>query len=244
VFGACDRRGTSLADSGLPPKRNSAQLLADIERTLYVPQSAEMKADVEVDSPDLSIRLNGIFRVRADSAFWFTFRKFGFEGARGLVTRDSVVFVNRLQREALQASTADLPEEARDLPIEPTLANLMAAFGGQPIGAWSGASVERLPGRYAMTLPAADGARMELSAGKNTRPLRWSYQDGERYGEVIFSDFREIEEGKVFPFGRSLTFSDLPGDTTRVALQLTSLNVRNDLQFPISVPKGYADMGS
>ncbi len=242
LLSACGKRSAAVGDSELPPKRAAEQLLAEINRSLYVPTIAELKGDIDVASPDLNIKLAATIRMQTDSAFWFSMRKFGFEGARGLVTRDSVVLLNRLQREVLQASSNDLPEEAKVLPIAPTLANLLAAFGGQPIGDWRGAAVERTAGRYLMQLPNARGTLLEVQAGPTTVPTRWSYTDGQQFGEVVFADFRTVQPGKVFPFYRSLRFSDTPGDTTRVELSLESLTAHESLDFPISIPASYSPM--
>lgn len=238
---ACKRSAT--ADSRkLPPKRSAERLLSEIDKALFVPEIAEMKGDMRVQGGGLgSIKMSAIVRTQTDEAFWFSLRKFGFEGARGLITKDSAIVLNRLQREVLQASVGDLPEEAKMLPIEPTLANMIAAFGGQPIGSWLEAEIERVPGKYLLETAALTNATLTLGSSP-TLPIRWHYQDGEQFGEVGFGDFREQENGKFFPYFRSLSFSDTPGDTTRVEFTLTSLTTHDALNFPISIPASYAPM--
>ncbi|MFK8054881.1 MAG: DUF4292 domain-containing protein [Saprospiraceae bacterium] len=238
---AC-KRGASGDASKLPPKRSAQRLLAEIDKALYVPEIAEMKGDMRVQGGGIgNIKLSATIRTQTDSAFWFSLRKFGFEGARGLITKDSAIVINRLEREVLQASVNDLPEEAKMLPIEPTLANMLAAFGGQPIGEWLNADVKRQIGQYQLVTEDLDNATLTLGTSP-TVPVRWHYQDGARYGEVRFGDFKEQPNGKVFPYFRSLTFSDTPGDTTRVVFTMTSLTTHDALKFPISIPASYAPM--
>ena len=238
---AC-KRGASSSSNKLPPKRSSERLLAEIDKALFVPEIAEMKGDMRVQGGGLgNVKLSATIRTQTDKAFWFSLRKFGFEGARGLITKDSAIVINRLQREVLQASTNDLPAEAKMLPIEPTLANMIAAFGGQPIGSWLNADVSRQPGQYSLTTKELANAKLTLGTGP-TVPVRWHYKDGDSYGEVRFDDFKKQENGKVFPYFRSLTFSDSPGDTTRVVFTLTSLTTHDALKFPISIPASYAPM--
>lgn len=242
---ACTRRGADAAADALPPKRSAERLLADVDRALYRPRSAELRGDMRIESGDIgNLRLSAVVRTAADSAFWVTLRKFGFEGARALVTRDSVIVINRLEREALVASAGDLPADVRDkLPVELTLPNLQGLFLGQPVGEWSGARVERLPGAYRLDLPAARGAaQLTVRAGKQAAPVRWRYTEGERFGEATFADFRAMPDGRVFPFRRELRYSETPGDTSRVTLELESVEERADLRFPISVPRGYGEM--
>lgn len=243
VLAGCKRRSGVEDGAGLPPKRTVERLLKDIDASLYTPQRAEMKGDVYVDSGDFgNLKLSGTFRTAAGEAFWMSLRKFGFEGARALITPDSVVALNRLQREVLVASASDIPAWAMKLPIQPTLANLQAAFGGQPIGEWTDAKLERQPGAYTLALPGNEATSLEVAAAANTLPQRWSYREGERFGEVVFSDFRAEDGRRVYPYTRSLVYSDTPGDTTRVRIVLESITEKDDLSFPISVPKGYSPM--
>ena len=245
VLAACGRRGGGAEADRLPPKRSPERLLADVERALYRPTSAELRGDLRVEGGDFgNVRLNAVVRMQTDSALWVTVRKFGFEGARALVTRDSVTLVNRLEREALLAAADDLPPDLRELlPVEPTLANLQGLFAGQPVGDWTGARVERVPGAYRLALPASRGAaELTVRAGARSAPVRWRYREGERFGEASFADFRVMPDGRVFPYRRVLRYSDAPGDTSRVELALESLEETDDLRFPISVPRGYGAM--
>ena len=241
-------RGSREAKTGArAPARTSARLLADIDRVLYRPQTAELKGDLYVDAASVgNLKLATVIRTEADSALWLTVRKFGFEGARALVTRDSLWALNRLEREYVAAGAGDIPAGIRELlPVAPTLANLQAAFGGQPIGDWSDARVERdAGGGYALTLPADARVRLSVRGGTQPTPVRWRYADGDAYGEVVFGDFREVPGtgGRVFPYERRVSFSDTPGDTTRVRLALSSLEAHATLRFPISIPRGYRPM--
>lgn len=242
---ACGRRNVERGAEALPPKRSAERLLADVERTLYFPTAAELRGDLRIESGDLgNLRLSAVVRMQADSALWLTVRKFGFEGARALVTRDSVTLLNRLEREFLLAAADDLPPDIREkLPVELTLGNLQGLFAGQPVGQWSGARVERLPGSYVLDLPAAGGAaQLTIRSGNQAAPVRWRYAQGEQFGEATFSDFRAMPDGRLFPYRRVLRYSDTPGDTSRVELELESVEEVVDLRFPIRVPRGYGAM--
>ena len=46
-------------------------------------------------------RASADIRMRKDSVIWMTVRKFGIEGARVLITTDSVYLINRLERQYL-----------------------------------------------------------------------------------------------------------------------------------------------
>ena len=243
LFSCGKRRAARTTEGGLPPKRSAAALLADVDRQLYRPAAAELRGDARVEGAGLGdVKFKMIVRMRRDSAFWFSLRKFGFEGARGLVTADSVIVINRLQREKLARAADDLPPEADVLPVEATVANLLAAFGGAPIGNWADADIRRAPGYYGFTAARYPGAELRVDPA-NGLPAEWRYARDGRFGRVVFSDFRAVgPAGQSFPFRRLLLASDTPGDTTRVTIEFDELEEKDGLRFPISVPEGYGEM--
>lgn len=67
------------------------------------------KSKLSFKSNDQDIRNASVnIRMRKDSLIWFTVAQLGITGARGIVTRDSVVIVNILQREVYPYSFAEL----------------------------------------------------------------------------------------------------------------------------------------
>ena len=239
---SCRRKSAAVDETGLPPKLTAPALLAQINKQLYNPPFAELKGDARITGGSMgNVNVSATVRLQRDSVFWFSLRKFGFEGARGKVTTDSVIALNRLQRQQLTASAADLPAAARVLPIGPTVANLTAAFAGQPIGDWSQATITRQPGHYSLTSDQYPGTTLTVDARRMV-PTSWRYQNDKRYGQVNFNDFRPAGDQQVFPYARTLVFSDSPGDTTRVLLEFSSLSTDGSLTFPISVPPDYAPM--
>lgn len=239
---ACNRNRAKVDATGLPPKLSTSQLLQGIEANLYQPQHAELKGDASVSGAGMgNLKFAATVRMRKDSAFWFSLRKFGFEGARGLVTADSVVLINRLQREALVSSSSQLPKKVKLLPIDMTVGNLTAAFAGQPIGDWRNADMQREPGRYVLTDSRYPGTRLVVDANRKV-PIAWHYQQGEQYGQVLFDDFRPAGNQQFFPYKRSLAFSKEAGDTSRVLIEFNSLTDDAPLRYPISVPTDYGTM--
>ncbi len=242
VIAACNRRSGASGGERLPPKRSAVELGKSLTAATYTSRGEELRGDITVSGGDFNrVKLNGILRVRPDTALWFTLRKFGIEGARGILTADSAIVLNRLNREVLRASAADLPPEARLLPVEPNLANLIAALYGHPVGELTGGKVEREPGGYRVAL---HGGQSTFSVSADGNHLdRWTYNDGKRYGRADYSDFRKVgETGQELPYRRNLAFSQEPGDTTRLFFELESVTEQAELRFPISVPPDYAPM--
>ena len=238
---ACQRRSATSAEQ-LPPRKSASSIIEQVEQRLYTPQQVELKGQLQLEGESIqNLRLNAIVRLKGDSIVWFSLRKLGFEGARGLLTRDSIVILNRLEREALIASSADLPEQAKNLPIEPRVENFAAAFGGRLVGDWSDAEVERLPGQYQLKSQSYPGAMLVVDAVAFTAS-KWVYQDEEQYAEILFDDFRPQSKGQWFPFRREIKLVQKEGDTTQIRLTFESLSESESLSFPMSIPGDYAPM--
>lgn len=102
------------------PIETSDLFIAYSENQLIFDQ-VEFSANMEFDSGDMKLGFSSIFRIKDQEKIWASFKKFGFEAARLLITPDSIFVVNRLQSsyiaEDLNAlkTKAGVPVEFEDL---------------------------------------------------------------------------------------------------------------------------------
>lgn len=77
--------------------KNARTLTANLRSKEFHFDRMNAKMDVEsvIDSADNSFTIN--LRMKKDSVIWMTISKLGIEGARVLITKDSVKFVDRLK---------------------------------------------------------------------------------------------------------------------------------------------------
>ncbi|MDD2191459.1 MAG: DUF4292 domain-containing protein [Bacteroidales bacterium] len=76
-------------------RKQEERVLSDIHKGSPVFKSYSAKLDIEYGGMTFS----GTMRVIKDKAIWVSAGKFGFEGARLMLTKDSVWFINKLERE-------------------------------------------------------------------------------------------------------------------------------------------------
>jgi hypothetical protein len=89
------------------------------------------RSKVNYDDGNQNIGATANIRIRKDSLIWFSVTPgFGIEAARGLVTRDSLFLINKLQREYHAYSFAEL---SRKLNVVVDYDILEAALLGDPI---------------------------------------------------------------------------------------------------------------
>ncbi len=105
-FTACkSSSGGSSADN---PKKKSTQLEIDIlEYDFYA-----SKAKIYFEDLAQEIKANADIRLKKDSIIWVSMRSAtGIEGVRALITKDSILVINRLEKEYYAYRFEDLSEK-------------------------------------------------------------------------------------------------------------------------------------
>lgn len=78
--------------------RSSDYLLKKITQQRNDVEWLTAKAKMKFNDNGSTQRVNVDIRLRKDSVIWMNFKKFGIEGARVLITTDSIYLLNRLER--------------------------------------------------------------------------------------------------------------------------------------------------
>ncbi|MCK9163521.1 MAG: DUF4292 domain-containing protein [Bacteroidales bacterium] len=92
IFGSCK---TAIDFSKRDIVQKEDRVLRDIDISSPAFRSYNVKLDIELSG----ISYSGTLRMVKDSAIWLSVGKFGFEGIRILMTKDSVWVLNKLERE-------------------------------------------------------------------------------------------------------------------------------------------------
>lgn len=77
----------------------------------------EFTSNVNYSSANQSLGFTGIFRMKKDEKIWASFKKFGFEAGRILITPDSIFILNRLQKVAMLDDISKL-KSMSGIPLE------------------------------------------------------------------------------------------------------------------------------
>lgn len=62
-------------------------------------ENLALRSKIKYDSPDFSISATTNVRMKRDSIIWVSISSFGFEAARAVITRDTLMVLNKLERE-------------------------------------------------------------------------------------------------------------------------------------------------
>lgn len=74
-----------------------SSLVEAYEENILSYDQVEMVSDVNYSGEGMSLDFSGVFRMKSNEKIWGSFKKFGFEVARVLITNDSIFVLNRFQ---------------------------------------------------------------------------------------------------------------------------------------------------
>ncbi len=223
-----------------PPVDSAATTpdLSGLNRVQYQTFSGKAEVDFAQDGGrknNFDIKVNMLH----DSLIWFSVTgPLGIEGMRGIITRDSVKIVNRLNKEYIQRSISYLQEQL-GLPLD--LASMQDLLMGNPLfinndssritrndQGWMITSEDRgIRNQLLITNPGLLPSFSKLDAidSSRKRSAELSYSDYHPEGNASFSTLRNI----LIRFKTNIT----------IQLHFGKYNFNHEISTPFAIPKGF-----
>lgn len=212
--------------------------------------SAKLSVEAVIDSADNSFTVT--LRMKKDSVIWMSMSKLGIEGARVLITRDSVKFMNRqksqyfkgdyayiskllnteLDFEMLQSllvgNSVEFYDE--DEKIKPGIDNCQYTLG--TIRKYKLRKVER-----GKTLKeSAQSIYMVSETFKVARILFYEFNP-DRSFDANFGDFQMLEDSQLFPM--QMNYIIKAQKNVNIDLKYSKVTLNEELSFPFKIPDNY-----
>lgn len=201
-----------------------------------------MTAKGKVQFGDQSANVN--LRIRKDSAIWLSASLLGIEGGRLYITRDSVQVIDKLHREYYSGDFAYLSQR---LNVPVTFDMLQALLLGNYLAPLSPATRPAITTEGTVQRVRYEQAGllvMQLVDVAQGRPRQLQVQDSVRANQltVDYADFRPLESTpQPFAFETQVQVQQPQQAPTVIMLTYRAVDLdKGRLQFPFSVPKGYA----
>lgn len=201
------------------------------------------RSRVNYDDGDRSLGATASIRMRKDSLIWISVSPgFGLEAARGLITQDSLVLLNKLQKEYYAYSFSELSHK---LGVKVDYNVLQAALLGDLILPVSRRDrVERLPEKVVIR-QEQDGIQLANYISNETlQLLQVIMQDGSGQNSLTleYDEFRQ-QDDRVIPFESKISASYTQKgrlNNTTVAFKHNKAEFsENGVSFPFSIPSSY-----
>lgn len=201
----------------------------------------KIKSKVAFNSPDLSQTFPATIHVKKDSIIWISVAV-GLEVARGIITPDSAIFLDRLNRNVYQFGYQELSEF---MGFEVSFDLVQALLvGNMPIYVRAEDIVTSMGGfitvRQNIGELAVENTIDEL-VNKLTRVLAQRANTTNRL-VITYADFTETDNGKVPQRidTRVEKISTESETTTSINIEHSKFEfLERDLRFPFNVPKSY-----
>jgi hypothetical protein len=203
--------------------------------------NAKGKAALELKGDKKNVNLS--VRMQRDKAIWMSAGLAGFEGARVLLTPDSVRVLNRLENTYFVggydylSQLLNVPVSFADMQALLLGDYLPAPAGSKPTLEAEGADKQRV--RYPRQNVSVE--RLLLATTGRVQQLKVSETGAKRSLTVDYGDFKPLEEAASLPFAHDLRVqAQQANGTTMAALSYSKVSVGNTpLEFPFDVPKGF-----
>lgn len=230
----CSGSKSTAEAPGLPeafPNHSAQQIHQLITAQTDTLDGFRADARMTVRSPRQSGSFNAEIRqARADS-LWMRMSRFGFEGARLLITRDSFFVHNRLENQ-MMVGTVDEAQQFLAAPVtsEDAFVNMLGLISPDPDVDWS-VNADSL--RYYLKSPSGRQTyAIDAMTWRVTRYARTN-ADGDVIEERLFGEFETVN-GVVLP--TRVVFRNRPEDAM-VMLAYENLALNPDgLSFDFRVP--------
>jgi Domain of unknown function (DUF4292) len=214
-------------------------------------QYLQLKGKVQYETTSDKQEAQISIRMHRDSVIWATVGKLGIEGIRVVITPDTVVMINRLQRSYFAGNFSALKRRFR-IPV--TFQQLQAALVANYLPSDNERDASESADAPVQTLHH-DQERLAVEQFVNRekkRMVKLSVID-QRSGNALtanYDDFKPMREGeREFPYALLLSVLQPPGPNAPADTQpktlLISLNHKNvavpegKLEFPLAVPADY-----
>lgn len=226
------------------PKEDSTamvkQVLERIEKQKLAFTTFSAKIDVDyVGGNGKKENVNVKLQMYRDSLIWISVTGlFGIEGLRGIITKDSVKLINKIDKLYTARSVAYL-QEVTGLPLNlPILQDLLI---GNPVFIDDNTNTYSRSGNNVLLLSIGDYFKNLLTLDATDYSLVHSKLDDvdinrNRTCDLSYNSY-ETKKGVNFSTKRRVTVSEK--SKLDIKLDFKSYNFNETLSFPFSVPKNY-----
>ncbi len=201
------------------------------------------RSKVNYENGDQRIGATANIRIKKDSLIWFSVTPgFGIEAARGMVTRDSVFLVNKLQKEYHAYSFADL---SRKLKVTVDYDVLQASLLGDPILPITTQNKIRRTEAETIVMQQQQGIDViNYFSNETLKLMKVLLQEPGSPNNLMlqYANFQQLTNN-ILPFSSTITAQYQDNQemkVTVVAFQHNKAEFSDTaLEFPFSIPGGY-----
>lgn len=201
----------------------------------------QAKSKIRFTSPDRSLSSSASIRMKKDSVIWISVSPvFGIEAARGFISQDTIVFMDRVNKDVYRYNYESL-SNAINFKVNFEMIQAIV-LGNQVFDFQSDDNFSKRAGELKIGQRRGRFEVQTLASAKNRKVDNVKVKeipDGSKM-EIIFSEFNVVAD-QAFPF-KTLVEIVAKGteESTQVEINHSKVEVSNNrMSFPFSVPGKY-----
>lgn len=213
--------------------KNSLLLAYEVNQLDF--EQLAFEANMGYSGGSMNMDFNGSFRIKHNEKIWASFKKFGFEVARVLVTPDSIFVVNRFQRQFIAEDIAKLkdlsgvPLEFQDLE-QILIGGSFWTEGLQAVNDSTLAKVATIKNEIVDVkhiLNKQNFTKFSKITSKNQGNMSIDYADFSKFNNAFLAQDRTIHALR-------------DGSNVILTLKTTNFEAESSKTFPFEIPKDYS----
>jgi len=237
---ACSKRSLSFKD---------AEVVEDFAIDNVDFQYFSTSSKIKFENEDRNLSATANIRLKKDSIIWVSLTPgFGIEAARGIITQDSIIFINRIDK-AYSAYNFEELSQKFNFDIDFNLLQSVI-LGNMPVNPDENDLVRKESGFFVVR---QEKGPVTINNYVNARSLKLervamldqSRERGEKRNNTLmlrYDNFQQLED-QIFPFENFVSLNYRQNGEqrrTEVDIQHKKASITNDaLRFPFSVPEKY-----
>lgn len=196
------------------------------------------KANVQVSFEDFKIGGLADIRIRKDSVILFSVKKFGFELARALITRDSMFALNRLEG-SYMALSIDSVQQLFNVPFQ--YDELQEIIVGNHLTATQTPMSADISGTKYVLNSTQDGLQVSYQLNNDLQVEQVFYQDEEKRSfELQLEQYQDFEGIKTAG-KRSYYYPDITNAEYSLKLETQKIEINKAKTIKFEIPRSYTE---
>lgn len=235
----CRTQKAAVAETANQPKQVDFLQKKLRENAPAAVRQLNARARLNIESDGSTMQATANLMWLKDSVLWVQVKKFGIEGARALVTRDSIFILNRLEKTLTVKTWADLRRDYNLPEGFPLLENVVLGTAWFAENMVLNSDLKDGQHRIAGKSPrfAAD-YRVEEGTFR-VRQMTFLEQTGGRAVTLGFDNFQKIGSGGALPYLRHIETFDSESGATKVEIELSDVEINAAKSFRFEIPSHY-----
>lgn len=202
-----------------------------------------IKSKIQFKEQHKTTKATALIRIRKDSVIWFNLSgALGMQGVRGIITKDSVKIINRVEKSYYQYDFNEVSEEFK-FPIDFNLIQSMIV-GDMPKPLADENPIKKSNGRYVIqqTIEAIRITNYINQTSMKLEEINVTEKETDNFLKLLYKDFKDVNgQGLPFSIFISLIHHNEFGE---IETQLNIDHIKAEasdksLKFPFSIPKKY-----